>query len=106
VKQRRSSYVLQFQGSSANTFNRPAAAACSTQGQQLGATVPSAVDAGFVDGEQQQQLLDEALSPDGPDSPQLGQALLDAGWTYHEEQQQQVMPHKGLLMCYSSDQQL
>jgi hypothetical protein len=105
VEHKRSSYVLQFQSSSANTFNKPAAAAFGTQQRQLGAPAPTVMDAGCVDGEQQ-QLPDEALSPDGPDSPQLGQALLDAGWTYHEEQQQQVMPHQGLLMCYSSDQLL
>jgi hypothetical protein len=91
AEHRRSSYVLQFQSSSANNFTKPAAAAFTTQQQQqqLGVTVPSSVDAGAVDGGQQQ--LDAALPPDGPDSPQPGQALLDAAWTHDEGQQQQVI---------------
>jgi hypothetical protein len=101
VKHRHSSYVLQFPSSSANTFSKPAAAVVSTQQKQLSAAMSSAVDAAGVDGEQQ-QLLAEALSPDGPDSPQPGQALLDAGWAYNENQQQQVMLETGLLMCKST----
>jgi hypothetical protein len=97
-ERKRSSYVLQFPSSSTTAFSASAALATSRrrqqQQQQQQQQMPRATDfsvAGAADAAvDDEQQLEAALSPDAPDSPKPGQALLDAGWAFDEDQQQQV----------------